>query len=252
MARCGCASGTCACTVTAGEGITVTGAGSPKNPLVITNNLSHADTGVTVQKDNVTVVPLAETLDFRGAGVVVTSGGSNEAVVTVAGGGGGTGDTFPPGVIMPYAGTAAPTGWLLCNGAQFAFTTYPALAALLGSRFGGDGSTVFNVPDMRDRFPVGVSATRPLASTGGAATAAIGTANLTPHNHTIAHQHKIDYSAGTGSTGANIPMGNSTLDRQSEFAVGQPTVATSGNGPGSATPMPIMPPFLSLNYIIKT
>jgi microcystin-dependent protein len=63
----------------------------------------------------------------------------------------------PTGVVMPYAGSSAPTDWLLCDGSAISRTTYSSLFALLGTTFGaGDGSTTFNIPDMRGRSPVGV------------------------------------------------------------------------------------------------
>lgn len=65
---------------------------------------------------------------------------------------GGSGDT-PAGTILPYAGTTAPSGYLLCNGSAVSRTTYATLYGVIGSTFGsGDGSTTFNLPDLRGRF----------------------------------------------------------------------------------------------------
>lgn len=64
----------------------------------------------------------------------------------------------PTGTILTYAGKAStvPVGYLLCDGSAVSRTTYGHLFAVLGSSFGaGDGSTTFNVPDFRDRFPRG-------------------------------------------------------------------------------------------------
>lgn len=59
----------------------------------------------------------------------------------------------PSGAIMTYAGSAAPTGWLLCDGTAVSRTTFSALFASIGTTFGaGDGSTTFNLPDLRGRF----------------------------------------------------------------------------------------------------
>ena len=60
------------------------------------------------------------------------------------------------GVILPYAGSTAPTGFLLCDGSAVSRTTYSALFAITGTAYGvGDGSTTFNVPDLRSSFPLG-------------------------------------------------------------------------------------------------
>lgn len=54
----------------------------------------------------------------------------------------------PVGAIIPYGGSTAPTGWLICNGAAVSRTTYSDLFAVIGTKYGaGDGSTTFNLPD---------------------------------------------------------------------------------------------------------
>lgn len=66
--------------------------------------------------------------------------------------------TTPSGVVQGYAGTAAPSGWLMCDGTPVSRTTFSALFAAIGTAYGaGDGSTTFNLPDMRGRVPVGRS-----------------------------------------------------------------------------------------------
>lgn len=59
----------------------------------------------------------------------------------------------PPGAVMHFARTTAPSGWLKCNGAAISRTTYDALFAAIGTTFGaGDGFTTFNLPDLRGEF----------------------------------------------------------------------------------------------------
>lgn len=87
----------------------------------------------------------------------------NTAVTAVA-----NGATVPTGAMMPYGGTSEPTGYLWCNGEAHNRTTYATLFAAIGTAFGiGDGTTTFNVPDLRDRTVIGK------ADMGGAADAAI-------------------------------------------------------------------------------
>lgn len=63
---------------------------------------------------------------------------------------------MPSGAVIPFAGSAAPSGFLLCSGQAVSRTTYAALFAAIASVYGaGDGSTTFNVPDLRGREPVG-------------------------------------------------------------------------------------------------
>ncbi len=62
----------------------------------------------------------------------------------------------PIGSIIPFGGDTAPNGWFLCQGQSISRTTYAELFAVIGTSFGaGDGSTTFNIPDMREVVPVG-------------------------------------------------------------------------------------------------
>lgn len=102
---------------------------------------------------------------------------------------------IPVGGLMPYAGATSPEGWLLCDGAAINRTTYANLFAVLGTTYGsGNGTTTFNVPDMRSRMPIGAGAgtgltSRALAATGGAESVVIASGNLPTHTHSIAHDH---------------------------------------------------------------
>jgi microcystin-dependent protein len=72
--------------------------------------------------------------------------------------------SVPSGVMLDFAGTVAPTGYLLCDGSSYLVATYPALFAAIGTTWGGGGPT-FNVPNMSRRIAMG---------SGGAGTATIG------------------------------------------------------------------------------
>jgi microcystin-dependent protein len=68
-------------------------------------------------------------------------------------------ETNQVGLIAPYAGSSAPVGWLLCDGSAVSRTTYPSLFSALTSTYGaGDGSTTFNVPNLKGRTPIGTAA----------------------------------------------------------------------------------------------
>lgn len=100
--------------------------------------------------------------------VLITDGAANLSFVTPAS------IAFSPGMIMPYTGVVAPTGWLLCYGQAISRTTYAALYAVMQDSYGaGDGSTTFNLPDLRGRTIAGkddmggVSANRLTNQSGG-------------------------------------------------------------------------------------
>jgi microcystin-dependent protein len=116
----------------------------------------------------------------------------------------------PAGMVAAYAGAAAPTGWLICNGAAVSRTTYALLFTAIGTTFGvGDGSTTFNVPDALERTIYGYDAagsvTRltaalggvngsTLGAAGGAESFTLAEANLPGHTHTLS-------VTGSGNTG---------------------------------------------------
>lgn len=164
------------------------------------------------------------------------------------------GSLAPIGMLAPFAGPAAPPGWLMCQGQVVEQTAYPDLFGVIGTSFniGGETGTQFRLPDLTGRFPLGAGlgidgVTRARGWKGGQMT--ISASNLPPHSHTISHDHDLDFSSGTGSTGANIPLGTTTFNRVSSAAVGPSNTANSGDGPGSSAAM--LPPAVAVNYIIK-
>ena len=115
------------------------------------------------------------------------------------------------GTIKAHAGGAAPTGWLVCDGAAISRTTYAALFAQIGEIWGvGDGSTTFNKPDLRGRVPRGVAA----SGTGDAVGETFGsdthTHNVDPpptNTDNDTHNHSVDppsTQTGTKNVGTDI------------------------------------------------
>lgn len=155
-----------------------------------------------------------------------------------------------PGTIQDFAGAAAPAGWLLCFGQAVSRTTYAALFAAIGTAFGvGDGSTTFNLPDLRGRTTFGkddmggTAANRLTAAAGitGTTLGAVGggqTVTLTT-NEMPSHTH-IDGIAGqvAGSTGTSV------------YGAGSGGSATSGSS-GTGAAHQNIPPAQVVNKIIK-
>jgi microcystin-dependent protein len=164
---------------------------------------------------------------------------------------------MPTASLMPYAGSSAPTGYLLCDGAAISRTTYSSLFGIVGTTYGvGDGSTTFNIPDLRGRVIAGqddmggTSANRltgqsgglngdNLGATGGAETHLLTAAQsgLPSHNHASgvrASNNNYDTGSGNGTLqGTGIDTGNTGgTDASSAHNNVQPTII--------------------LNYIIKT
>jgi len=100
---------------------------------------------------------------------------------------------FQPGMIIPTGRTTADTGFVLCDGSAISRTTYATLFGVIGTTFGaGNGTTTFNIPDLRGRFPLG-KATSGTGSTLG------GTGGSIDHTHTgPSHLHDMGNHTHTG------------------------------------------------------
>ena len=185
----------------------------------------------------------------------------------------------PIATVQMYAGATAPSGWLLCDGAQVSRLTYKALFDIVGTTYGvGDGSTTFNIPDTRGRFALSKAASgtgNTLASTGGAIdhTHSIGSHSHTissggGHTHTVSgHTHgvSITTSAASGSsgTGTGFPSGGTTPDMDHTHSVSGNTDSASpgtdsqgshdhggSTGSASGTSGTGNPPYIVFNSII--
>jgi microcystin-dependent protein len=187
----------------------------------------------------------------------------------------------PTGSLFPYAGSSAPTGYLLCDGSAVSRTTYATLFGVLSTTYGaGNGSTTFNLPDLRGRMPLGAgtgvglnasgtgtpSGTAQTARTagqwGGEETHLLTSSEMPQHNHTgvtgymsanASHAHTLqNLASSTGSTTYNIQdrlgASNTTLYTNYTNTDHYHTIPYDGSSTRHAT----MPPFIVANYIIKT
>lgn len=155
------------------------------------------------------------------------------------------------GAVMPTAGATAPTGWLLCDGAAVSRTTYSALFAAISTYYGaGDGSTTFNVPNIKGKVPVGIDTgqaefdTR--GETGGAKTHTLTVGQIPNHNHNLL----VGWTAGgnsmaqMGTNLADFGLANKVYD----------TLETNGSAPagGRGQAHNNLQPYIALHYVICT
>ena len=103
----------------------------------------------------------------------------------------------PAGIVMPFAGSTAPQGYLLCDGSAVSRTDYADLFTAIGTVYGaGDGVSTFNLPDLSGRVVLGVSQSHALGTTGGEATHTLTEQELPAHSHVVpAHTHADDITA---------------------------------------------------------
>ena len=170
----------------------------------------------------------------------------------------------PTGEIKMWATATAPSGFLLCDGTSISTTTYAALFAVIGYTFGGSGAT-FNLPDFRDRMPIGAGSTYAVNASGGSADAVV-----VNHTHSASlsatftgaalptHTH-LGYSSGSGSqrvVGDYGGPGSLALGSTAPTSAGTPSGTISGTVTNTATGVSgtnaNLPPYRGISFIIKT
>lgn len=104
------------------------------------------------------------------------------------------------GMITLFAGTFTPSGWARCDGSLLSISQNQALFALLGTTYGGNGTSTFALPDLRGRVPVGVSPERPAGSISGSRTVTLTTSQMP------SHQHLIGSASSTQTSGSALPV----------------------------------------------
>jgi microcystin-dependent protein len=163
----------------------------------------------------------------------------------------------PSGAIMAFAGTTAPSGWLKCEGQAISRATYATLFAAIGTTWGvGDGSTTFNVPDLRGTFLRGTGTNGTYGTAVGPSVGTYAVDTYLNHSHTATstdsgHSHGISATGmNGGSTGVYYTLISPTtayVNTITGTANISTTVATSTTG-GTET----KPKNYGVLYIIKT
>src|SRR6202790_1902540 len=157
------------------------------------------------------------------------------------------------GEIKMFGGNFAPAGWMFCDGQTLPISEFETLFNLIGTTYGGDGQSTFNLPDLRGRFPMHQAAISGvnfvLAEQGGTETVTLTTAQIPQH------AHPAICSSGGGNSGTPVgkfwstdPLGNTaayTTASDSQMAAG--AIGTTGN----SQPHDNMKPFLAVSFIIS-
>ncbi|WP_260961546.1 phage tail protein [Pseudomonas citri] len=133
------------------------------------------------------------------------------------------------GTIQPFAFNFAPSGWAQCFGQTLGISQYQALFSLLGTYYGGNGTTNFMLPNLQGRLPLGIG--NGLGLTPRVIGEVSGTENVTPTlNNLPSHTHTL---AGlTAST--TLQLANPASNPASTPTSTNAFIGTSGTGPGSA------------------
>lgn len=151
---------------------------------------------------------------------------------------------IPAGITAPFAGSTAPSGWLLCDGSAVSRSTYARLYAVINTSYGtGDGTTTFNLPNLKGRVAVGRDSVQTefdtIGETGGAKTHTLTTAEMPVHSHVVMP------NMGIGTSGAGHGFVDSNTARSTAGAGWSTQTAGSGGAHNN------LQPYIVTNYIIK-
>jgi microcystin-dependent protein len=159
------------------------------------------------------------------------------------------------GEIRMFAGNFAPAGWMFCDGATLPISEYDTLFNLIGTTYGGDGQSTFQLPDLRSRVPVhqgtnpSTGTTYVLGEQSGVETVTLTTQQMPTHNHLFEASNAI-------ATQAN-PGGNLLANSQGTF---QPYIQEDPDNSlnagalsmfGGNQPHDNRQPYLGINFIIS-
>lgn len=165
------------------------------------------------------------------------------------------------GDITIFAGTFYPINTLLCQGQLLSISQNTALFSLVGTTYGGDGTTTFALPNLCGRAPVGVGegaglSNIQLGQAGGVEQVTLTTANMPAHNHSATGGLKVTNQTGDSrspqgqylaATSPNLKPYNSSSDG-STLAAGSLTVTLQPAG--GSQPVDIRTPYIAMNYTI--
>lgn len=165
---------------------------------------------------------------------VGTAGGWRSTPLPVGG--------LPAGSIMAWGTNTPPANWLLADGSAVSRSVYSSLFAVIGTQYGvGNGTTTFNLPDLRGRVPVGKNGGTfgTLGATGGAETHTLTISEMPRHAHTL--NGNLGISAGT----PNAPSYSAAANNNTGLVAGGQAYQ------GGDQPHNNLQPYQVVNYIIK-
>ena len=158
------------------------------------------------------------------------------------------------GEIRMFGGNFAPRGWAFCNGQILPITQNTALFSLLGTMYGGNGINTFALPDLRGRVPNHFGQGPGLSNytqgqVGGTESVTLLQSQLPAHSHSV---NAVAAGGNQASPAGNLPAIESTgtsLNFSSSAANATMNPATIGNT-GQGQPLPVIQPYLTINFII--
>lgn len=155
-------------------------------------------------------------------------------------------ESDPVGTIKMFAGSTAPTGYLICDGSAKSRTTYSELFSTIGTTYGsGNGSTTFNIPNLKGKVAVGLDSNDTafdlLGETGGEKTHTLTVDEMPNHSHKNEHYVVGANALNYSDWETNVANGNGDSYKATAYT----------NSEGGSQPHNNLQPYIVLNYIIK-
>jgi microcystin-dependent protein len=150
------------------------------------------------------------------------------------------------GEIRMFGGNFAPAGWNFCDGTVIPMGEYEALFQLIGTTYGGDGETYFNLPDLQSRIPIHEGPGFAIGATGGVESALLNVSEIPAHTHAF---EAIATAGDQISPGGNLPA---QVFNVTPYINEAPNGSFNGSiqPEGGGQPHDNFQPFLCVNYII--
>jgi microcystin-dependent protein len=150
------------------------------------------------------------------------------------------------GQISMTAFNFAPRGWATCDGQLLPINQNQALFALLGTTYGGNGTTTFALPDLRGRVPAHFGSGLVQGQSGGVESATLTSSQLPPHSHLLATGNQATETSPNGAALASKPR----RGVNAYTATGAPIVLSGSQEAGGSQPHPNMQPCLAVSFVI--
>jgi microcystin-dependent protein len=149
------------------------------------------------------------------------------------------------GEIRMFGGNFAPAGWAFCQGQTLPISQYNTLYQLIGTTYGGNGTTTFNLPDLRGRVPVHQGNAFVMGALAGEENHTLTTSELPSHSHTVSACNQATTTVPTGNLYGG---GGLTIYRA---AAGATMAAGAVQNNAGGQPHPNLMPFLAISFIIS-
>jgi len=138
-----------------------------------------------------------------------------------------------------------PKGWAFCNGQLLPINQNQALFSILGTTYGGNGTTSFALPNLQGKVPLHVGGGLVLGATGGSASVTLAS-NQINHTHGVAASATASANVATGNFPASSPDASGVYGTPADTSMSAAVISNAG----SSQPHNNLQPYLVINYVI--